>query len=288
MKKLVLLYFLTNCLVGIAQPFEENLVSEVFPYVDMSSINWVDYNKDGYLDLFIAGVVSPLPSSGHPESKLFKNINGEFQEVDTPFEDFSNGDSDWIDYDNDGDLDLMITGLDHNADKLTKLYNNNSGLFTEVFGNSFAQVGFWGGSAWADYDLDGDLDVFVTGAKSPGGTISELYRNDAGTFTNVDIGVFGVNKVGATRAAEWFDFDNDNDPDLMLVSQSEAILYENVNSDFQIVTGTPFAPQIQPTLNIVDYDGDGDFDVMIAGNFSTKLYTNTNSVFVLNSELSDL
>lgn len=270
-----------------SQVFEESPISELFPYVDMSSINWVDYNNDGYLDLFIAGVVSPLPSSGHPETKLFKNINGEFQEVDTPFEKFSNGDSDWIDYDNDGDLDLMIAGLNSKAEKLTKLYNNVSGSFTEVAGSPFAQVGFWGGSAWADYDSDGDLDVFVTGAKSPGGTTSELYRNDGGTFTKVDIDVFGDNKVGATRAVEWFDFDNDGDPDLMLVSQSEAVIYENANGNFQIVAGTPFAPQIQPTLNVVDYDKDGDFDVMIAGNFSTKLYTNTSGIFTLNLELSN-
>src|SRR6185436_8687015 len=65
--------------------------------------------------------------------------------------------------------------------------------------------------AAADYDGDGDLDLFV----GFNGTPNRLYRNDKGVFTDVAAAA-GVGDARATRAAAWGDFDGDGDPDLLV------------------------------------------------------------------------
>src|SRR6186997_146568 len=66
-------------------------------------------------------------------------------------------------------------------------------------------------NAFADYDNDGDLDLFVGFDGKP----NRLYRNDKGTFTDV-AATAGVADTRPTRAAAWGDFDADGDPDLLL------------------------------------------------------------------------
>src|SRR4051812_33984789 len=66
-------------------------------------------------------------------------------------------------------------------------------------------------NAFADYDNDGDPDLFVGFDGKP----NRLYRNDKGTFTDV-ASVAGVADARPTRAAAWADFDSDGDPDLLL------------------------------------------------------------------------
>lgn len=133
----------------------------------------------------------------------------------------------------------------------------------DVFAASGAQP-----NAWADYDGDGDLDLFV-GFKQD--EPNRLYRNDNGTFVNVASAV-GVADVMDTRAAAWGDFDADGDPDLFVgftrKSNTAARLYRNEGK------GRPFT-EVAASLGLdvigeirqpsfVDYDGDGDLDLFVA------------------------
>jgi len=69
----------------------------------------------------------------------------------------------WGDYDNDGDLDILITGLSDPGGWISKIYSNNgNNSFTEQTGISLTGVA-QGSVAWGDYDNDGDLDILLTG-----------------------------------------------------------------------------------------------------------------------------
>lgn len=140
---------------------------------------WADYDNDGDQDVL---VLNQIASGGlQSQTRLYKNNgDGTFTRVlGSAFESVLQADRScsWGDYDNDGDLDVFIVGSQN------RLYRNNAdGTFTELTANALyeGQVITNGsyGSAWADMDNDGDLDVFAMGFN----TI--FYTNNGdGTFT---------------------------------------------------------------------------------------------------------
>ena len=122
-------------------------------------------------------------------------------------------------------------------------------------------------NAWADYDGDGDADLFVGFNGAP----NRLYRNDKGVMINV-AGDSGLAEPRATRAAAWGDYDNDGDPDLVLGFAPAANdlvlkLFRNTGGRFTDVTiatravaGTGAVRQ----LAWVDVTGDGRLDLFVA------------------------
>jgi hypothetical protein len=122
-------------------------------------------------------------------------------------------------------------------------------------------------NAFADYDNDGDPDLFVGFDGKP----NRLYRNDTGTFVDVAAEA-GVVDSRPTRAAAWGDFDSDGDPDLILgftpqPNASVLKLYRNTAGRFTDTTtdvglSVPTGAVRQPAW--IDFDADGDLDLFIA------------------------
>ncbi len=134
--------------------------------------SWGDCNNDGYLDLFVA-------NAANEDNFLYQNDgDGTFTKITTGdvVNDAGNSHgSSWVDVDNDGDLDLFVA---NDQDENNFLYTNNGdGTFTPVV-NAITQDGGQSfGAAWADYDNDGDMDLYVANHES---NENFIYENERG------------------------------------------------------------------------------------------------------------
>lgn len=185
-----------------------------------------DFNNDGYLDVY----TTTFDPRG--QSRMFLNGDGiRLSDVTTAanLEGIVGGlNAIQADYNNDGFIDIFVMrGAWQNIEGKhpnSLLMNNGDGTFTDVtFDVGLAET--WAPTKtadWADYDNDGDVDLFIGNETTPGAeTPSELYRNNAdGTFTNfakqagIDVRIFAMGAV-------WGDYDHDRYPDLFISNGSE-------------------------------------------------------------------
>lgn len=189
------------------------------------------------------------------------------------------------DIDNDGDRDLLMTGLDPGSE--TALYlNNGNGDFTEVTNTPFPEARF-SVTEFIDLDADGDLDLFFSGIASGGvQEFTHIYLNDgSGSFTQLS-NPFLPEFQGSGAAIE--DVDNDGDLDIMISAidkndQFGADIYLNDgNANFTPSGSTAFTPVKFASVVFIDVENDGDADVMISGTQAnddalTRLYLNDGS-----------
>ena len=243
-----------------------------------------DVNGDGQDDFFVGG-------AKHQPGAVFVQTSNGFQpmrqpalQADSLAEDVE---ATLMDVDQDNDLDLLVVsgGNEFRGQVdalLIRLYRNDgAGQFTRDH-SAIPNVYVNGSSvSSADYDQDGDLDIFVGGrvvsrnyGKIPH---SYLLQNDGqGNFTDVtEQQAEGLAQVGMVKDAQWADMNGDKLPDLVVAGEWMPISVF-VNQQGRLVPAeTKSLARTHGwwnTLEIVDTDGDGDLDIL-AGNlgFNSKL-----------------
>jgi hypothetical protein len=235
--------------------------------------NWIDFNMDGLLDIFIN-----CEDVGHVEGKYPNKLyqqdeNKQFTEVGEKagLQILENNiiDYEWFDVDNDGDMDLFT-----HQDNGFYLYRNNSGQFESEFidRGKFARIdnpqlkgasgAYWifdGKLTVADYDRDGDLDVFAASKKG-----NALLINKKGTYVQLDPTTAGL--PANSVSASWVDYDNDGLTDLHTVpagifKQREDHMFDRTN-----LLILPAKLYMAGIINWYDINNDGTRDVLIALN----------------------
>jgi hypothetical protein len=142
------------------------------------SAAWGDFDNDGFQDVFLQALSYPIASTTPHKNHLFRNVgDGIFVEITNSVlseESLRSFHAGWADYDNDGYLDLFLSG-----DKNNRLYHNNGDeTFTRILTGSLANdtAESWD-MAWGDYNNDGFMDLVVGNGASSFAQPSFLYRN---------------------------------------------------------------------------------------------------------------
>jgi hypothetical protein len=227
---------------------------------------WVDYDGDGDLDLFAAFRDGP--------NRLLRNDRGRFADVT---EQARIGDARrtvgavWWDVDRDGDLDLFTANQEGDANGL---YRQNRGVFEDVA----AAMGVAGtprpkadggvGPSLADFDQDGDFDLFVANYGP-----SALYRNDGGlTFTDVSR-QRGIALSGHGVTSAWGDVNNDGLPDLYVGNfiagqprYRDALFINAAPAFIESLPDVMLKHDATHGVQLVDFDQDGRLDVALTNN----------------------
>ncbi|MDD3627389.1 MAG: FG-GAP-like repeat-containing protein [bacterium] len=277
MKKFLLTAFLIMCFFYLVfgGSFTE-INSSSLTGVSYSSIVLGDIDNDGDLDLILSGT----PGSGGISKIYQNNGTGSFTEINpgslTGVYYSSNA---LGDIDNDGDLDLILTGYT-DPDSVSKIYQNNgAGSFTEINPGSLTGV-FNSSIALGDLDNDGDLDLILSGIISSE-IISKIYQNDGvGSFTEINPGSL-TGLVGSSIALG--DIDNDGDLDLILTGYDFTFfiskIYKNDGTgNFTEINSGTLTGIYYSSVAFGDLDTDGDLDLILTGNtgagFISKIYQN--------------
>ncbi len=245
-------------------------------------IAWGDYNNDGCLDIFWR------TTDWTVDNVLFKNVKKAgkctctFNDVTEsagvkllgtpPLVGKANcqGNGNWVDYDNDGDLDLLVP---NEGDKNVLFKNNGNGTFTDVTtvkgreGNAFVNIGDAQGACWGDIDNDGDLDAYIPNADQA----NRLIRNDlvenggVPGFTDITLSS-GAGDFGGVRGCTMGDYDNDGYLDIYVNNGGPSnVLFNDTRPDID-----PFMTQFYvadtPAHNVLlRNNGDNTFTDVTKG-----------------------
>ncbi len=287
MKPLLASKFVFFLLIGIcpsvyAQSFElAQHIEDACQLEDVNGVTVADYDQDGDLDIFVVSIHRYETGDDQTWSRLLRNDGAQgFTDVTTESNLFDvdetlrtgwMGDrmaASWGDYDNDGYPDLFLAN--NGDDELW--HNDGNGQFTKVTEESGVRGCFdcySSNGLWWDFDLDGDLDLYVSDWLKA----NRQYRNEGdGTFTDISE-ISHLNDTSKTWASLPIDVNNDLLPDLYVVNDfGDNILFVNDgNGEFHNATREYGLEDDGDGMgvDVCDYNNDGIFDIYITNIYAS-------------------
>jgi hypothetical protein len=230
---------------------------------ELRGLSWGDFDGDGFIDLL---------GGSTPKDKLTMVLRNEAGKrfvdvaarIGLTIPNRSARQTNWIDYDNDGDLDVYST--DRSGDN--KLFRNDGGTFTQVFaGAGPTDARPTVGACWIDMDNHGDLDLYLA---NQSGAADAMWRNDGDSFTDVAqaLGMAGPPRTkdeGGVGCAIG-DYDNDGDLDIFAPNYGHNLLYRNNNDGTFTEVGRTLGVGVENHAVGADWgdiDNDGDLDLSV-------------------------
>jgi hypothetical protein len=242
---------------------EENLQD---PLGRGRSVNWLDYDSDGDLDLYVGNEVR----AGYP-NVLFRNDGESFTKVASQLSlSIATMDSAWGDVDLDGDPDLVIAG---HGERGSIFMRNDDGTFVETHLDGVTGEQ-WDAARWADFDADGAIDLMLVRED-----LASIWRNNGDSLY-----LHSSFPLEAGNAAALFDIDNDGDLDLYVVQgapRNGSLLDPNLPDLLFVNRGgsfSPTRPDAVPgpevgsgeSVSISDFDRDGRLDLLVTNGYQEK------------------
>ncbi len=273
----------------------DTAVTQSLTAVKAPALAWKDVNGDGFLDLFLAG----KQNDGTSLSSLYFFENGNYVRATSGVDEIphvSGAMADWADYDLDGDLDLVLAGMQDDGTRVTRIFRQMPGAVWEPDTAAFAEIDnvavAEGDLAWGDFDADGDMDLAMAGTSNIGPVMRVLKNDGTGVFS---IGLYSELVPAKNGRLAWGDFNNDGDLDLLVTGDNSTqsnfvpvtVVYEYLAADdrFTEYTNQDFEDLTQGSASWGDFNNDGWLDILISGKYadedsarSTRLYRNQGGV----------
>jgi hypothetical protein len=274
--------------VGLVTIIESTRLTKVespFEGVENGKVSWGDYDRDGDMDLLLMGqgsdgtITNVYRNDGNDETG-----NPKFVNTNQNFTKYIGGDIEFVDVDQDGWLDVAVTGISPQGRK-SELYMNRNGEFFELNTDYVVEGLSQSDMEWADLDDDSDQDLIITGIDDNNQNQAYYYTN-LGDFNFLKEELFRNFSEGVQRGEiDIVDRDKDGDNDLFItgvtgnnnqnISRRE---YNNTyyfrNPQSNVATGL-----VDGNTEYLDIDGDGELDFLSIG----RAEENSDEVFVLSN-----
>jgi len=276
-----------------AGTFQANVIKNA-PLVIYGKQAWGDYNNDGWPDLIMTGTKSGFNTENI--TKLYRNKqDGSFEEVNTNFPGVQGSDVSWLDFDNDGDWDILITGISQDNTQVLKIFENTSSGFIDSGINLASVEGGRGNftasrNLVADFDNDGYQDLVVAESTNSAYKVN-LFRNQGNKSFVMSANSQLPQLNYASLSAG--DINNDGLMDLLISGSGSNPVYNNsygatsyvlINAGNLTFTATiTFEGVYWGNTTLGDYDNDGWLDVLQNGSGNgkdeTSVYQNSKTGF---------
>jgi len=242
-----------------------------------SSCGFADLDNNGLLDYYVIG-----NGTANTGAIFFQNTDGTFTKDQSSFTGLNLNDADitTVDFNNDGFIDLFITGFDNTLQQRYSaiLLNNGAGKFTAMDQPGLIQKGY-GSSVWGDVDGDGWLDLLLNGDGGANGEAGSdmyrLYRNNHGVLEPKTV-FNDYRQISVGDGARMVDWDNDGKLDIILTGWSASkgrettVMLNGTNAaaftfSENTLGNTDFPGVSQSSIETADLNNDGKIDLLITG-----------------------